>query len=99
MTITKTACDGALTLLLEGRLDANTASQLEAELDASLDTGVKTLTFDLNGLVYISSAGLRVLLTCQKLMTKQGSMRVIHVCDAVMDVFKMTGFTEILTIE
>ncbi|MDD3213476.1 MAG: STAS domain-containing protein [Eubacteriales bacterium] len=98
MTITKTTSDGTLTLLVEGRLDANTSPQLEAELDASLD-GVTNLTFDLNGLVYISSAGLRVLLACQKLMTKRGNMRVIHVCDAVMDVFKMTGFTEILTLE
>ena len=98
MTITKATSDGTLTLLVEGRLDANTSPQLEAELDASLD-GVTSLTFDLNGLVYISSAGLRVLLACQKLMARRGNMRVIHVCDAMTDVFKMTGFTEILTLE
>lgn len=97
MTITKTINGEALTLQVEGRLNANTAPQLESVLDASLD-GITQLTFDLQGLDYLSSAGLRILLACQKRMAKQGSMRVIHVCDDVMDVFKMTGFTDILTI-
>ncbi len=97
MTITKTIDGGALTLQVEGRLNANTAPQLESVLDASLD-GITQLTFNFQGLDYLSSAGLRILLACQKRMAKQGSMRVTHVCDDVMDVFKMTGFTDILTI-
>lgn len=98
MTITKDVKGNGLTLMIDGRIDANTAPQLEAELNNSLD-GMADLTLDLKNLTYISSAGLRVLLVAQKQMMKQGAMRVINVCEAVMDVFEMTGFADILTIE
>lgn len=98
MTITKDVNGNGLTLMIDGRIDANTAPQLEAELNNSLD-GMADLTLDLKNLTYISSAGLRVLLVAQKQMMKQGAMRVINVCEAVMDVFEMTGFADILTIE
>ena len=98
MTINKTANGPALTIALEGRLDTTTAPQLEAELKSSL-SGVSDLTFDFAGLDYISSAGLRVLLSAQKVMNKQGSMKITHVNDTIMEVFDVTGFVDILTIE
>ncbi len=98
MKIEKKAEGNKLTVALEGRLDTTTAPELDAELKGSLD-GVEDLTMDFNGLEYISSAGLRVLLATQKVMNKQGKMRVIHVNDVVMDVFEVTGFADILTIE
>ena len=98
MTITKKSDGGALTLLLEGRLDTNTAPQLEQELSESLP-GVKTLTLDLKELVYISSAGLRVVLSTQKKMNRQGQMIVRNVNEEVMEVFEMTGFVDVLRIE
>ena len=97
MTISKFSNEGALTITIAGRLDANTAPLLEEELNASLD-GVADLTFDFKALDYVSSAGLRLLLSAQKRMLKQGKMRLVNVCDAVMDVFDMTGFSDILTI-
>ncbi len=98
MTIKKTADGTTLTLALEGRLDTVTAPQLEAELTESLD-GVVDLALDFAELVYISSAGLRVLLAAQKRMAKQGSMVVRHVNETIMEVFEVTGFVDILTIE
>ena len=98
MTITKTVSDNALTLLLEGRLDTTTAPELEKELNESLP-GIKELTLDLKDLVYLSSAGLRVVLTTQKRMLKQGKMTVKNVCDDIMEVFEITGFVDLLTIE
>ena len=83
---------------LEGRLDTNTAPELEDDLRASLDD-VTDLTLDFEKLEYISSAGLRVLLAAQKIMTKQGTMKITHVNEAIMDIFDVTGFAEILTIE
>lgn len=97
MNIIKKAEGSALTIALEGRLDTSTAPQLEAELRA-LD-GVTELTIDLAALEYLSSAGLRVLLAAQKIMNKQGSMRVCHVNETIMEVFEVTGFIDILTIE
>ncbi|MEA4898239.1 STAS domain-containing protein [Bacillota bacterium Meth-B3] len=97
MTITRADSGNERTLSIAGRIDAATAPQLEAELN-SLD-GVTSLTLDLKDLAYISSAGLRVLLAAQKRMMKQGAMRVVNVCEPVMDVFEMTGFADILTIE
>ena len=82
---------------LEGRMDTVTAPELEKELKASLD-GVKELTLDFEKLDYISSAGLRVLLSTQKVMAKQGALKIIHVNDTIMEIFEVTGFTEILTI-
>ena len=98
MTITKTQTGDALTLALEGRLDTTTAPQLEAELKASLD-GVADLTLDMKDLAYLSSAGLRVILAAQKQMNKQGRMVIRNVCETIMEVFEVTGFTDILTIE
>ena len=98
MTITTTRNGSALTLQLEGRLDTTTSPQLEAELSASLD-GVKQLTLDLQQLAYLSSAGLRVILGAQKRMKKQGQMVVRHVNETIMEVFEVTGFVDILTIE
>ena len=98
MTITTTRNGSALTLQLEGRLDTTTSPQLEAELSASLN-GVTQLTPDLQQLAYLSSAGLRVILGAQKRMNKQGQMIVRHVNETIMEVFEVTGFVDILTIE
>jgi len=83
---------------LEGRLDTTTAPNLEKELKSSLDD-VTELIMDFEKLEYISSAGLRVLLSAQKTMNKQGEMKLIHVNDTIMEIFKVTGFSDILTIE
>lgn len=98
MTITKTKTEGALTLALEGRLDTTTAPELEAEMKASLE-GVTSLVLDMKELAYLSSAGLRVILAAQKQMNKQGGMVVKNVNETIMEVFEVTGFTDILTIE
>ena len=97
MTITKKQEGSALTIELEGRLDTTTAPELEAELKASLNE-ITELTFDLAQLSYISSAGLRVLLSAQKVMNKQGSMKIVNVCPEIMEIFEVTGFIDILTI-
>ena len=97
MTITKTAKNGTLRIALEGRLDTNTAPQLEAELKTSL-SGITELELDFSGLEYISSAGLRVLLAAQKTMSRQGKMTIRNVNETIMEVFEITGFVEILTI-
>lgn len=98
LNIKKNKEGSALTVALEGRLDTTTAPQLEAELKNSL-ADVQELTLDLEKLEYISSAGLRVLLSSQKIMSKQGSMKVTHVNDVVMEILEVTGFVDILTIE
>lgn len=98
MTIQKTLEGTTLTLAPEGRLDTTTAPQLEAEVKGSLE-GVTALVLDLAGLEYISSAGLRVVLSAQKAMNKQGSMVVRNVNEYVMEVLEVTGFSDILTIE
>lgn len=98
MEILKNQNDSALCLTLQGRLDTTTAPQLEEALHSSLG-GVTELTLDLAELKYISSAGLRVLLSAQKTMNKQGSMKLRHVNSDVMEVFEITGFSDILTIE
>lgn len=98
MKIEKKAEGSKLTVALEGRLDTTTAPDLEEALKDVLEK-VDDLTMDFSGLEYISSAGLRVLLATQKIMNKQGAMRVINVNEVVMDVFDVTGFADILTIE
>lgn len=98
MKIQKIANGPALTIALEGRLDTVTAPELEAAVKESLE-GVTELTFDFEKLDYVSSAGLRVLLSNQKTMNKQGSMKLVHVSEAIMDIFDVTGFSDILTIE
>jgi anti-sigma B factor antagonist len=98
MTINKQQNGTALTLAVEGRLDTITSPELEAALKESLE-GIDALTFDFSALDYISSAGLRVLLSAQKQMNKQGSMKVTGVSEIIMEIFEVTGFTDILTIE
>lgn len=86
------------TVFLTGRLDTATAPELDAFAEKELmDT--KELVFDFEGLEYISSAGLRVLLKIQKLMNAKGTMKVIHVSEMIQEVFDITGFANILTIE
>lgn len=97
MTITKTVDSAVLRISLGGRLDTNTAPQLEAELKTSL-SGITELEFDFSALEYISSAGLRVLLAAQKVMNRQGKMSVHNVGETIMEVFEITGFVDILTI-
>ena len=97
MTIQKNLHGGTLSVVLEGRLDTNTAPQLEAELKTSL-SGITELELDFSGLEYISSAGLRVLLAAQKTMSRQGKMTIRNVNETIMEVFEITGFVEILTI-
>lgn len=98
MKIAKTREGSRLTLALEGRLDTTSAPQLEAEIKGSLD-GVAELVLEFEKLEYLSSAGLRVLLTAQKIMNKQGKMIVRQVNETILEVFEVTGFREILTIE
>ena len=98
MIINKRSDGDKLTIHLEGRLDTTTAPQLENELKKSL-SGVKSLIFEFAALEYISSAGLRVLLSSQKQMNKQGEMVIRHVRPEIMEIFDVTGFSDILTIE
>ena len=98
MTIEKILDGKKMTLLLEGRLDTTTTPQLEADLKTDLN-GVEELLMDFEKLEYLSSAGLRVLLSAQKTMNKQGKMAICHVNETIRDVFEVTGFSEILTIE
>ena len=98
LNIEKKAEGTSLTIALTGRLDTVTAPELEGALKDSLD-GVAKLVIDLEKLEYISSAGLRVLLAAQKMMNLQGEMKVTHVSEVVMEVFEVTGFSDILTIE
>lgn len=98
MTIEKNLNGATLTITLTGRLDTTTAPQLEAELKASLP-GVESLALDFASLEYLSSAGLRVLLAAQKTMNKQGDMVVRNVNETIAEIFEVTGFSDILTIE
>lgn len=98
MTIHQTKNGSELTVAPEGRLDTATAPELEKAVSQELD-GVTALVFDFGKLAYISSAGLRVLLSMQKRMNQQGSMKVLHVSDVIMEIFEVTGFNDILTIE
>ena len=98
MTINKTQNGNALTIALEGRLDTVTSPELEKELKNSLDAA-QTLTLDFSKLDYISSAGLRVLLSAHKTMSKKGGMKIANVNEIVKEVFDVTGFSDILTIE
>ena len=98
MTITKNQEAGKLTISLEGRLDTTTAPQLEGELRTAVN-GITELIFDLEKLDYVSSAGLRVLLAAQKVMNRQGSMIIRNVNSDIMEIFEVTGFVDILSIE
>ena len=98
MTIVEERNNNVLTLKIEGRLDTTTAPTLEKTINDILE-GVTELILDMNQLTYVSSAGLRVLLSTQKKMNKIGTMKLIGVCEDVMEVFEMTGFVDILNIE
>ncbi len=96
--IDKTIQNGKAVFALEGRLDTVTAPDLEKELKSSFND-VTELVLDFEKLEYISSAGLRVLLSAQKVMNKQGEMKLVHVNDVISEIFEVTGFTDILTIQ
>lgn len=98
MTINKIKNGNALTLAIKGRLETTTVPELETIVKSELD-GVAELTFDFTDLDYISSAGLRVLLSAQKIMNKQGKMKIVGANEIVMEIFEVTGFSDILTIE
>ncbi|MDO4735390.1 MAG: STAS domain-containing protein [Lachnospiraceae bacterium] len=98
MEIIKNLDGDKFELKVEGRLDTTTAPELEEVIVAGIE-GVKELVFDFEALDYISSAGLRVLLSAQKIMNKQGEMKVIGVNDTIMEIFEVTGFSDILTID
>ncbi len=98
MTINLEKKNNELWIEVEGRLDTNTAPALE-KVFTDLDVEMKDVVLDMNQLEYISSAGLRVLLAAQKKMSKIGSLKLVGVCDSVMEIFEMTGFDDILTIE
>ena len=97
LNITKTTEGGAVTVLLEGRLDTTTAPQLEAELQDATD-GIDELTLALSALEYVSSAGLRVLLSAQKRMSRRGGMKVAGANKSVREIFEITGFDNVLTL-
>lgn len=98
MNIAKKLDGSKLEIALEGRLDTTTSPMLEAELKHSV-SGIAELVFDFEKLEYISSSGLRILLSAQKVMNKQGSMVIKNVNEVIMEVFEITGFVDILTIE
>lgn len=98
MNIEKIIENEKVTLKLEGRLDTQTAPQFELEIDG-MEEGCKELILDMNALAYVSSAGLRVILKAQKYMNTKGAMKLIGVNENVMEVFEITGFLDILTIE
>ncbi len=98
LNISKTREDSKLCVAVEGRLDTTTAPELEASLKEDLEN-VTDLVIDLSDLEYISSAGLRVLLAAQKTMMKQGNMVVTHPNEVISEIFEVTGFSDILTIE
>ena len=98
LNIEKKANGTELTIALTGRLDTVTAPELEAAIKESVD-GVTELNIDMAALEYISSAGLRVLLSAQKIMNKQGEMKVLRVNESIMEIFEVTGFADILNIE
>lgn len=98
MSIIKTHEENKLTVALNGRLDTVSSPQLEGELRVAV-SDIKELIFDLGELDYISSAGLRVLLSAQKVMNRQGTMTVRNVKPEIMDIFEITGFVELLNIE
>lgn len=98
MTVTKTKKGTELVIAIEGRVDTTTSPQLETEIKDSID-GIAKLVFDFTKVEYISSAGLRVLLSAQKTMNKQGEMCVTNCSEDIMEIFEVTGFTDILTIK
>ena len=98
MTINTKKHGNEMTIAISGRLDTSTAPKLEAAIKDDIG-GIRNLIIDVKDLDYISSAGLRVLLSTQKIMNQQGKMKVVNVNETVMEIFEITGFTDILTID
>ena len=98
MNLTKKTNDTELTIAIEGRVDTVTSPELEKLIQASVD-GMETLVIDMANVEYISSAGLRVLLSAHKLMAKKGGMKVKNAGEDIMEIFEVTGFSDILDIE
>ena len=98
MTINKITKDGTITVEISGRVDTTTSPALEKELKESFD-GCENMVLDFAGVEYISSAGLRVLLAAHKTMSKKGGMKLKNVSDDIMEIFEVTGFSDILDIE
>ncbi len=98
MTINTKKDGNEMTIAISGRLDTSTAPKLEAAIKDDIG-GIRNLIIDVKDLDYISSAGLRVLLSTQKIMNQQGKMKVVNVNETVMEIFEITGFTDILTID
>lgn len=98
MNIKKKTNESEMVMYVSGRMDTSTAPQFEAEIKSSLD-GISKLVLDFENLEYVSSAGLRVILAAQKIMNKQGEMIIKNVSEVVYEVFEITGFVDILTIE
>ena len=98
LNIEKTVDGSKATFAITGRLDTNTASELQKSLDESFED-LTELTFDCEGLDYVSSAGLRVFLAAQKTMSAQGEMKLINVSESIRDIFDVTGFSQVFTIE
>lgn len=98
MTIEKISNGNEVIFNVSGRLDTTTAPQLETQVKNSVD-GVSRLVFDFGGLDYLSSAGLRVLLQAQKIMNKQGEMIIKNINETVAEIFEITGFSDVLTVE
>lgn len=98
MNITKTVNDKTITLAVSGRIDTLTAVDFEKEIDSAVDQA-QELILDMKELEYTSSAGLRVILKAQKMMNNKGKMKLINVSEDVREIFDITGFLDILTIE
>lgn len=98
MNIKKKTNESEMIMYVSGRMDTSAAPQFEAEIKSSLD-GISKLVLDFENLEYVSSAGLRVILAAQKIMNKQGEMIIKNVSEVVYEVFEITGFVDILTIE
>ncbi len=99
MKITKNFTDGVLTVEIDGRIDTMTAPELEGELKHSVTDDVQVLIFDFAKVEYLTSAGIRVIMAAEKVMSRQGQMKLIHVNDEINEIFDMTGLIDLLVIE
>lgn len=99
MQIQKNITDGTLTIRIDGRLDTTTAPMLEGELKHSVTDGIRCLIFDFEKVEYMSSAGIRVIMAADRVMSRQGEMKLIHVNEEILEMLDMTGLTDLLTIE
>ncbi len=99
MKITKNFADGVLTVEIDGRIDTMTAPELEGELKHSITDDVQVLIFNFAKVEYLTSAGIRVIMAAEKVMSRQGQMKLIHVNDEINEIFDMTGLIDFLVIE